>query len=77
MTNPGAQWTARPTYSLRLSVSAGKRSRARKGADGRIPTQEAGSARTHTGAQWTARPTDSLRLWVDWSAAILAAVPTR
>jgi len=34
----------RPTLTLRLSVSAGKRSRASKGADDRIPTPEAGSA---------------------------------
>gem|GEM_PF-3193387 len=40
MTNPGAQWTARPTNSLRLSVSAVKRSRARKGADARIPAEK-------------------------------------
>ena len=42
MTNPGAQWTARPTLTLRPSVSAVKRSRARKGADGRIPAEKLG-----------------------------------
>jgi len=31
-----------PYLTLRLSVSAGKRSRARKGADGRIPAENLG-----------------------------------
>jgi len=55
--NPDAQWTARPTLTLRLSVSAVKRSRARKGADGRILAPRSRVSTTHTGAQWTARPT--------------------
>ena len=41
----GAQWTARPTPTLCLSVLAVKRSRARKSADGQDFGREAGSAR--------------------------------
>jgi len=50
-----------PYLTLHLSVSAVKRRRARKGADGRITARESRVCMTHPGAQWTARPTDSLR----------------
>jgi len=46
-----------PYLTLRLSVSAVKRSRARKGADGRDSCPRSQVCTTRTGAQWTARPT--------------------
>jgi len=64
MPNPGAQWTARPTLTLRLCVSAGKRSRARKSAENQDSDLEAVPACPTPGAQWTARPTLTLRLCV-------------
>jgi len=42
LTHSGAQWTARPTLTLRLSVSALKRSRARKGAENKIQADRLG-----------------------------------
>ena len=63
-THPGAQWTARPTNSLRLSVSAVKRSRARKGAENKIQTEKLHPHETDHGAQWAARPTGFVRLSV-------------
>jgi len=55
--NSGAQWTARPTLTLRLSVSAVKRSRACKGAENKIQTQKSRVCVPGSGAQWTGRPT--------------------
>ena len=66
--HPGVQRTAAPYLTLCASaVSAVKRSRARKGADARIPAREAGVCTTHTGASRTCgtRPTDSPRFYCE------------
>jgi len=60
--------------------TADERSRARKGADARIPAREAGSAQP-TPARSGLRALPTLCAFAplgrDWSAAILAAVPSR